>query len=284
MSEFASCLYFGEVVHRRFSPRPHRLRYRLFQGLFDLDELPTLGRRLRFFSHNRANVLAFHDSDHGDGAGGALRTYAENLLSGAGLRVDGGRIVLLCMPRVLGFVFNPLSVFYCYNHCGDLTATIYEVNNTFGERHSYLISADSTACGAVRQRCEKAFYVSPFMDMDMVYDFSLTSPGATLTTSIRGSRSDGAPLIFASFVGVRRELSDLTLVLALLAYPLLTLGVVAAIHWEAVKLFAKGLRLRHRLPAPTAAVTIVKSSRATKKGAGQVEALDHVHKLDKQSA
>jgi DUF1365 family protein len=282
MSGLASCLYFGEVVHQRFSPRRHRLRYRIFQGLFDLDELPALGRKLRLFSHNRANLFTFHDSDHGDG--GTLRAYVESLVTQAGLSIEGGRIAVLCMPRILGFVFNPLSIFYCYNRDGSLVANIYEVNNTFGQRHSYLIPAEYAAREGVWQRCEKVFYVSPFMDMDMNYDFKLTLPGATLATSINGSHADGAPLILASFTGARRELSDGMLLSALTTYPLLTVGVVAAIHWEAVKLFAKGLRLRRRPSPPLADVTIVQPPRATPRGATQTEALDCLHKMDKQSA
>lgn len=257
MNALTSCLYFGEVVHRRLSPRRHRLRYHVFQGLFDLDELPNLGRRLRLFSHNRVNVFAFHDADHGDGANGGLRAYVENLLIRAGLPVDGGRISILCIPRVFGFVFNPLSIFYCYSRHGDLKATIYEVNNTFGQRHSYLIPVRLTKREVVQQACKKEFYVSPFMDMDMTYEFKLRSPGETLETVINGRRADGTLVIFASFIGARRELSDMTLMSALISYPLLTLGVVAAIHWEAAKLFAKGLRLRRRPAPPTTRVTIV---------------------------
>jgi hypothetical protein len=246
MSPLASCLYFGEVVHQRFSPRRHRLRYRVFQGLFDLDELPRLGRKLRFFSYNQTNVFALHDRDHGGGSAGGLRLYVEGLLREAGLSVDGGRIVLLCMPRIFGFVFNPLSIYYCYGADASIRATVYEVNNTFGQRHSYVVPIDSADRDEARQSCKKEFYVSPFMDMDMIYDFKLGLPGETVATCINGKRADGAPLIFASFTGDRRELSDRALVTALVKYPLLTLGVVAAIHWEAVKLFAKGLRLRPR--------------------------------------
>lgn len=284
MRGLASCLYFGEVFHERFAPRRHRLRYQVFQGLFDLDELPNLGRKLRLFSHNRSNVFAFHDRDHGDAEAGSLRAYIEILLKEAGLPVEGGRIALLCMPRVFGFVFNPLSIYYCYNVAGDLRVVVYEVNNTFGQRHTYLIPVDPAAHDGVRQSCQKEFYVSPFMDMDMNYEFKLTFPGATLATRINGKGADGAPLIFASFTGVRRELSDSTLLAALVRYPLLTLGVVAAIHWEAVKLFVKGLRLRHRPSPPPVSVSFVEPLEATLNMACEAEAFERLHKMDKQSA
>jgi DUF1365 family protein len=276
VTALASCLYFGEVVHQRFFPRRHRLRYRVFQGLFDLDELPRLSRELRLFSYNRSNVFALHDRDHADGSTRGLRASVENYLREAGLSVGDGRIFLLCMPRIFGFVFNPLSIYYCYDAEDKLIAMIYEVNNTFRQRHSYVIPVISADHKQVRQSCKKEFYVSPFMDMDMVYDFRLGLPGETVATCINGNRGDGAPLIFASFTGSRRELRDLTLMTALVKYPVLTIGVVAAIHWEAVKLLAKGLRLRRRPPPPPAAVTIAESPRAAASGS--------IHKIDKQSA
>jgi len=284
MSETASCFYFGEVVHQRFAPQRHRLRYRAFQGLFDLDELPTLNQRLRFFSHNRPNLFAFHDSDHGEAACGSLREYVEKILAQAELSVQGGRIALLCMPRILGFVFNPLSIYYCYNAQNHPLAIICEVNNTFGQRHSYVIRVRSNSKSVIRQKFAKNFYVSPFMDMEMTYNFYLGLPEDRLRTSIGGRDSAGCPLIFASFAGVRRGLSDRMLLSALVAYPLLTLGVVVAIHWEAVKLFAKGLRVRQRPAPPTAAVTVVSSPATTPARAAQLELVDHFHKFDKQSA
>jgi DUF1365 family protein len=260
---FGSSLYAGQVIHQRFAPRRHRLRYRLFQVLIDLDELPALSARLRLFSHNRFNAFSLFDTDHGDRAGGSLRAYVAGILEAAGLHTGGGRIRLLCMPRILGHVFNPLSIYYCDDAAGDLAAMIYEVNNTFGQRHTYLIPAAKAGaqarCGrVVRQTCGKDFYVSPFMDMEMTYDFAISPPGETIATTIHGRSRSGEPLIFAAFTGRRRPLSDQVLGRALLAYPFQTLGVVAAIHWEAVKLFAKGLRLRPRPAPPAAPVTNVR--------------------------
>ena len=233
----------------------------MFQILFDLDELPDLGRRLRLFSHNRFNAFSFEDRDHGDGAAGPLRAYVERNLAAAGLTLGGGRILLLCLPRVFGHAFNPLSVYYCYDATGALSAMIYEVNNTFGQRHSYLIPAAPSADGVARQTCAKGFYVSPFMDMDMTYEFTMTAPGERISTVVNGRGPTGEPLIHAAFAGQRRALTDAVLGQALLSYPFLTLGVVAAIHWEALKLFAKGLRLRHRPALPPTPVTVVVADR-----------------------
>ncbi len=260
MSDPGSCLYVGEVIHQRFTPRRHRLRYRMFQMLFYLDELPSLAQRLKLFSHNGFNAFSFHDADHGDGADGSLRAYVDRILAKAGLVINGGRVALLCMPRLFGHVFNPISIYYCFDVDKKLVAMIYEVNNTFGQRHTYLIPVDNTIGGMVKQSCVKGFYVSPFMDMDMNYEFKLTTPGGTIATVVNGSDPAGEPLIFAAFTGRRREFTDQALVAVLLAYPFLTLGVVVAIHWEALKLFLKGVKLRDRPPPPSAALTVIGAS------------------------
>ena len=253
-----SALYEGHVVHQRLAPRRHRLRYALFQVLFDLDELPDLSRRLRWFSHDRLNLFSFFDRDHGDGRPGPLRGYVEETLAGAGIDIAGGPIRLLCMPRLFGHVFNPISIYWCHRPDGGLAAMLYEVNNTFGQRHSYLIPVDRFADQDVtRQSCAKAFHVSPFMDMAMTYDFAIAAPGQTISTSVNGRTTQGAPMITANFSGVRHALTDVRLLRALVVFPLMTLKVVAAIHWEAVKLLAKGLRLKPKPAPPAQPVSVV---------------------------
>ncbi len=255
-----SCLYDGAVVHQRLTPRRHRLRYRLFQLLLDLDELPALDRRLRLFGHNRPGVFSLRERDHLAGDGRPLRFQVEALLGAAGIDIAGGPIRLLCLPRVLGYVFNPLSIFYCHRPDGTLAAAVLEVNNTFGERHVYLVEAAPGAGGAIARRgCAKAFFVSPFMDLDMTYDFRLPAPAARATTAILGRGPDGAPLIAAAFGGVRRDLTDGALARVFFGHPLLTLKVVLAIHWEAAKLLAKGVKLRSKPGPPAVAVTVVRA-------------------------
>ncbi len=256
MTAFVSGFYTGVVTHQRLRPKAHHLRYSMFQMLFDLDEAPRLARALRLFSHNRFNAFSFFDRDHGDGRAGPLRGYIEETLAGAGIDLAGGQIKLLCMPRLFGHVFNPLSVYYCHRADGSLAAMLYEVNNTFGERHSYLIAAPPGAPGPIRQSCPKAFHVSPFMDMAMTYDFAVTEPDESVTTTVNASDAAGALVIAAAFSGRRRELSDRLLVRVLFAYPLMTLKVVAAIHFEAMKLILKGVRLHPRPPAPAHLVSV----------------------------
>ncbi len=250
-----SGLYRGVVAHARARPRAHRLRYRIFMTLLDLDELPDLGRRLTLFGHNRPGLIAFHDRDHLQGTGD-LKAEVGALLDEAGLDA-GGAVRVLCMPRVLGFVFNPISVYFCHRPDGALEAILYEVNNTFGQRHAYLIPVTGPRDGAIRQSCDKAFHVSPFMDMAMRYHFEVTPPGQDVRLAVDGHDAEG-PMIATSFRGARRDLTDAAILRTFLAHPLLSFAVLAGIHWEAVKLLLKGLRLKPGPPAPQEPVTIVR--------------------------
>jgi DUF1365 family protein len=256
MSENASGLYVGTVMHRRLRPRQHRLQYRIFSLLLDLDEIDEVAGRLRWFSRNRFNIFSFYNRDYGRGSAEPLRAQVEGHMRAAGLVPDGGPIRLLTMPRVLGYAFNPLSAYFCYRRDGGLAAILYEVNNTFGERHGYLIPATNSREGLVRQECAKCFYVSPFLDMNMSYAFRVMPPGRRVAISITGRDAQG-PLIVAVLAADRTPLTDGALVRAFVTFPLLTLKVIAGIHWEALLLWLKGLRLRTRPQPPDHPVTTV---------------------------
>lgn len=253
-----SAIYVGSVTHRRFAPRSHSLRYRAFWLLLDLDELPALTAKLRLFSYNRPNLFSLHDVDHGDGSRTPLRVQIDCCLREGGIDLTGGAVRLLCMPRTLGYSFNPLSIYFCYRADDTLAAVMYEVHNTFGERHSYLIPADTAAC-LVRQRCHKTFYVSPFMDMEMRYEFRVYPPDSRIAVAIRAKGAEG-PLMNACLAGARRDLTDPALLRAFMAVPAVTLKVITAVHWHALRLWLKGLRFRPRPPKPDRQVTIVSSS------------------------
>lgn len=245
----ASALYRGGVTHTRKRPKVHRLDYRVFWLLLDLDEIDNLDRRLRRFSRNRFNLLSFYDRDHGDGAT-PLRTRITGLLAQAEVDIADGPVRLLTMPRVLGFVFNPISTYYCFGPDQRLAAMVYEVTSTFGVRHSYVlpVAPEDGVRGLIRQGAPKALYVSPFMDMEMDYEFRGHAPGERIDLTVVGSDAEGV-LITAGLSGDREPLTDRAIVRAALSIPLMTVKVVAAIHWEALKLFLKGVRLT-RQPAP----------------------------------
>ena len=255
-----SALYAGTVMHRRWKPKRHHLRYGVFAMLVDLDELPEL--RLNLFSHNRFNLFSLMDRDFGAGDGTALKPWVEAQLAAAGLEWRGIRISLLTYPRILGYAFNPLSVFFCRRaNDGALVAILYEVHNTFGERHCYLIPTGSDDA-PVRHACDKAFYVSPFIGMQATYRFQILPPsfesktGERLAIVINESDSEG-PLLDASFVAARVPLGDRNLLSLLARHPLMGLKVIGGIHWEALRLWVKGVKLTNRPAAPARLVTIV---------------------------
>lgn len=238
----SSALYVGSVMHRRLRPRPHRLRYRLFWMLIDLDEIDRLSSSLRIFSHNRFNLVSFHDADHGDGSGAPLRLQLRQRLEAAGAPDDGGRIELLCMPRIFGYAFNPLSIYFCRDREGSLRAILYEVHNTFGERHSYFLPVDPAEGSIVHQRSDKALHVSPFLGMAMHYAFRVAPPDDRISVAVRGEDADG-PIIVAALAGDRVPLTDGALLRLVATFPLMTFKVIGAIHWHALRMLLKGFRL-----------------------------------------
>lgn len=249
----ASGLYAGVVSHTRVKPRRHSLRYRIFMLLLDLDEAEALDRRLKLFSLGRFNLTGFDPRRHGDGSATPLKAQVEAQLAAAGIAC-GGPVRLLAMPRILGLGFNPLTVFFCHRADGALSAILYEVNNTFGERHSYLIPAEDAP--VVRQACEKGFYVSPFMDMDLKYAFRVRPPGEAVQVLVDVDDAEGRVLA-TGFVAARQELTDRNLLRAWLTHPWMTVGVVGAIHWEALFIWLKGEKIRQRPPKPSWPVTVV---------------------------
>lgn len=247
----ASGIYAGVVTHARRGARRHRLRYRIFMLLLDLDEVDELGARLALFAHRGFALASFHPADHLDGGERPLKARVEAMLAQAGLAF-GGPVRVLSMPRILGGAFNPLSVYFCHGPDGALSAMLYEVNNTFGERHVYLIPAKD---GDRPQICDKRFYVSPFMDMDLTYRFRVAAPGDSVGVAIEVADAEGA-ILNAAFHARRRELSDANLLAAWAGRPLMSIGVLWAIHWEALKIWLKGEPLRPRPQPPLQLVTL----------------------------
>ena len=251
----ASAIYRGTVAHRRLRPRQHALKYRAFWMLFDLEELPHLGRSLKLFSYNRFNLFSFYNRDHGESSDTLLHAQVVAHLTQAGIATDGGPIRLLCLPRILGYAFNPISVYFCYLRDGTLNAILYEVNNTFGQRHSYLIPVEASAGRTITQSCAKRLYVSPFNDMDMSYAFKVQPPEASVTVGVDALDPAGL-MITTSLTGRRHDLTDAAMAGTFLRHPLLTLKVIAGIHWEALLLWLKGMKITQRPPQPDQPVSI----------------------------
>ncbi|WP_436643424.1 DUF1365 domain-containing protein [Microbaculum sp. FT89] len=254
MTGFRSSLYDAVVVHRRVRPVGHELRYKLTYALIDIDEIGDLDARLRLFSYNRFNLFSLHDRDHGAGDGTPLRRYVDRVIARAGLSEEVASIRLLCLPRLAGYVFNPLSIYYGLDRGGALRLVVYEVSNTFGERKTYVLPVAARDARPVRQNCAKRFYVSPFNDAGGRYDFRILPPGERVRVGVSLSNQTGA-VLDAHLVGARRPLDDHELARTLWRHPALTWKVTAGIHWEALKLYLKGLRTVPRPPAPDVPVT-----------------------------
>ena len=238
-----SCIYNGEVTHTRFKPVKHFLKYDTFSFLIDLDEIDQLNRNNLIFSYNKFNIFSFYDKDHGQRNGEPLKKWVLNKLKKFKLNFKIDKIKLLCYPRIFGYVFNPLSIFYCYQN-NSLKAIFYEVKNTFNEQHTYIFKTKNN--GKLKQNCKKKFYVSPFMDMNTFYDFKLVNPKQKLFVSIKQKDKKGLVLV-AIQKGKRKEFTFIQLLINFFKYPLMTLKIILAIHFEAFLLWKKGAIYRSRL-------------------------------------
>ena len=248
----AAALYLGEVMHARLKPVGHRFNYRVMSLLIDLDRLDAADRQTPLFGVNRAALYSFNEADHGHRDGSSLRAYAQWRATEHGIDLTGGRVMLLCYPRLLGYTFNPLSVYFCYRADGGLALVIYEVRNTFGDIHAYAlpVNPDEVSDAGIRQQQDKLFYVSPFVEMAMRYHFRISPPGDSVKLRILEIDREG-PLLAATFKGHRRALNTAELLRSFCALPLVTLKIVAAIHWEGLRLWLKGVRL---VPRQNAAI------------------------------
>ena len=240
MSFCSSCIYSGFVTHRRFKPRRHFFSYKTFSLLIDLNEVENLERKIKFFSYNKFNILSFYDVDHGPRDGTPLVNWVKNTLNDAKINTGSGTIKLLCYPRFFGYVFNPLSVFYCYDDSSQLKAILYEVKNTFNEQHTYVFSA-SPSSNLILHKCDKKFYVSPFMEMKTFYNFRLLNPEKILNIFIK-QRDVAGTLLTACQVGKKIEITSKNLFFQFLTHPLMSLKVIVAIHFEAFRLWIKGVK------------------------------------------
>lgn len=261
MSPFRSCAYVGTVAHKRLTPRQHAFSYRVFALCLDVDEIDRLAAELNLFSRGRWNLLSFHDRDYAAGTGEAIGEHVRGMLRDAQLQSFGARIELVCYPRLLGYVFNPISVYYARDESGRLGVIIYEVTNTLAERRSYVIpvaDADGTEERTLMQRCAKQLYVSPFTTTDDAdYSFHVLPPGERIVIGV-DLRENGRPVIKTHFRGERLDLSDRAIAGLLLSYPLMTLKVIGAIHVEAARLWLKGVPVQSYRASPRYSVTTAK--------------------------
>ncbi len=237
-----SCIYNGEVTHTRFKPVRHFLKYKTFSLLIDLDEIDELDSRISIFSHNKFNVFSFYDKDHGERDGSNLKEWVLSNIRKFNIEGKINKIKLLCYPRIFGYVFNPLSIFYCYES-DKLKAIFYEVKNTFNEQHTYIFKIKNN--DEITQKCKKRFYVSPFMDMESYYNFKLINPNNKLSVLIKQTDLTGT-ILTATQTGDKKEFNLKQLIKNFFKYPLMTIKIISSIHYEALLLWKKGAIYRKR--------------------------------------
>lgn len=259
----ALSLYRGKVMHARLKPVGHRFTYAMASMLIDLDRLEEADRASPVFSVNRGNLLAFRERDHGPRDGSPLRPHVDGLLRQAGL-ARPARVFLLCYPSVLGYTFNPLSVYFCHAGDGTLIALLYQVHNTFGESHTYVepVRPHQAGPAGIRQERRKLFHVSPFLDMGLTYRFRVRPPQEEVAVRILETDEAG-PVLSASFHGRRQAAGTAGLLRTMLQTAGIPWKVIVAIHYEALRLWLKGIGLRKR-PAPPLAASFPDGERTGK--------------------
>jgi len=235
-----SFIYTGNVVHKRFKPKIHFFKYKVFSLLIDLSEIHLLDKDLKIFSYNKFNIISFYDKDHGPRDGSSVKNWVIDNLKKNNIDTNDIQIKLLCYPRIFGYVFNPLSVFYVYDKNLNLISILYEVKNTFGEQHTYVFKSDINN-NLVQHMCKKKFHVSPFIEMDCVYFFRLLKPGNKMSVIIDQNDKEGK-ILYASQDGVKSEITNANLTKSYLKHPLMTFKIILAIHFEAFKLWSKGIK------------------------------------------
>ena len=235
-----SSIYNGTIIHKRFKPKIHYFKYKVFSLLLDLSELEYLSKKIKFFSHNKFNLISFYEKDHGNRDGSSLVSWVKKNLEDNNINSEKVKIKLLCYPRILGYVFNPLSVFYIYDEGEKLISILYEVKNTFGEQHTYIFKVDSDQ-NLYQHNCLKKFHVSPFIEMNCKYFFKLLKPGEKISVIIDQYQTD-EKILYASQDGQRVDFNTKELIKSYLKHPLMTFKIILAIHFEAFKLWIKGIK------------------------------------------
>ena len=240
VNKFQSNLFKNIVIHHRLFPFNHRFKYSVFSFFIDYDELKLLDKNITFFSYNKFNFFSFHEQDHGYRDNRSLKKFVESFLRKKNIYYKNLKIKILCFPRILGYVFNPLSVIFCFDS-GKLLSIFYEVKNTFNEQHIYCFANKKSALKQTyQQRCRKIFYVSPFIQMNCYYKFLTKIPKDQLSLLIEQFDENDKKILIASQVGKKIDFSSFTLIKFFFIYPLLTIKIIFSIHYQAINILFKG--------------------------------------------
>jgi|TARA_B110000196_G_C21114350_1_gene649632 DUF1365 family protein len=241
-----SNLYSTTVMHQRYSKFKNKFKYSVLSMFIDCDEINMLSQEIKYFSYNKFNLFSYYDKDHGFRDNRPLREFVENFLSNNNFKFNNLKIKIMCFPRILGYVFNPLSIIYCFED-ETLVAIFYEVKNTSNEQHTYFFSShENKNLTEYHHNCYKNFYVSPFIGMKATYKFKNSIPNEKMSIKIDLFDENKVKIFTASQFGKKISLNSLTLLKELFINPLVTIKVIFAIMYEALFIFFKGGKFYRR--------------------------------------
>lgn len=236
----AAYIYTSNVMHARYFPVKYQFTYRVFSLFIDIDRLDDVAKQHTWFSHNRFNVFSLYDQNHGARTQQSWRSWINQVLDDHHLPAAKHRVYLLCFPRILGYTFNPLSLWFCYDENNQLQAVIGEVSNTFKQHHHYVMHNNNQPLDLpLTASHQKIFPVSPFINMQQEYHFNIHAPDETLQIHINQHEA-GKPMLLAAQYGNRHLFSNKKLWQCFFGIPLMTLKVITMIHWQALKIWLKG--------------------------------------------
>ena len=242
-----SCLYKATVMHNRLSPKEHSFHYDIFMFYLDLNEIDTLSSRLKFMSRNKFNLFNFRDKDHlqlpreKPDTVKNTRQHIKDYLAINSVQIGEGKIMVLTNLCTLGYQFNPVSFYFCYNELNEPVCSVVEICNTFKEMKPYFLGGESLNENRFKLRIPKFFYVSPFIDMDTYFDFDLNIPDQKMKIKIDDYDKEGNRFFISTLTGEKKPLTDVNLLIYFFSFPLITLKVITLIHWQALKLWLKKL-------------------------------------------
>lgn len=268
-----SCLYDCVIAHRRVRPRDYAFEHRIMMLYADLDELPAIHRDSRLLSHNRGNLYSFRDSDYFPTAvQGTLKSRVLAYLAQQGILLSQqARIRLLTLPRILGYIFNPISIYFCSDESDAPICAIAEVGNTFRETKLFLLplrSQQSPRSARFQVRVPKDYYVSPFSNLDISFDFDCLLPGDTLQVHIEDWDAQGR-LLQSHLRGTRVPLTDFQLLRFAVKFPALTLKVITLIHWHALRLAMKRVPWHRKADRPESQLDVLNPSSSLVRDTGK---------------
>jgi len=250
MNKMKSNLFYNIVTHQRFFPLKHKFKYSLTSLYIFYHELELLNKNISFFSYNKFNFFSFHEKDHGYRDHRSLKEFVTDILFNNSIKYNNLTFSILCFPKILGYVFNPLSVIFCFDD-EKIIAILYEVKNTHNEKHTYCFSnKDFKIKILYEHKCKKQFYVSPFIDMDCYYKFSVKIPSDKLSLLIEQFNSEDQKILLASQIGLRKYFSSATIIKSFFKNPLMTFRVFFGIHYQAMKILLKGGKYHSRNKKP----------------------------------